>query len=217
MPSPNTERSGVLSAADILFLHRMRTNEAAADDEWVRVYLASIYRVACRMLRNRDEAAEVTVDAFIRLFQSVGEYEGESSSLRTWVFKVAFSEIRSPLGWVHRRCRRLIQPADDAPPSEDRRTRGWGLENRSRELDLGPSAAVAPQEMARERAVQAALEKLPRSRRSVVILRDIEGCSYEETAEILAISTDAVKRRLAKARAALTRDLSRYLSLGPIG
>ena len=207
----------MLSAAETLFFQRMRADEGAAHDELVRVYLASIYRVACRMLRNRDEAAEVTVDAFIRLYHSVGQNEAGCSSLRPWVFKVALSEIRNPLGWVHRRCRRLIQPTDDAALSEDRRTRGWGLENRSRELDLGPSVAIAPQEMARERAVQAALEKLPRRRRSVVILRDIEGCSYEETAEILAISTGAVRRRLAKGRAALTRDLARYLSLGPNG
>jgi RNA polymerase sigma-70 factor (ECF subfamily) len=194
----------VLSAAEILVLQRMRADETAVYDELVRTHLASIYRVARRMLRDPAEAAEVTVDVFVRLCRGGGQYEG-ACSVKTWVLRIAFSEIQDPLRWVLRRCRRLIPLTDDFARSEDRGTRGPGRGNRGRELEVELPTAVAPQEMDRDKAIRRALEKLPSRRRSVVVLRDVEGCSYDEIAEILAISTGAVTRRLAKARAALKR------------
>jgi RNA polymerase sigma-70 factor (ECF subfamily) len=199
-----------LSAEEVLFVLRLRANEDRAYDELVRTYHASIYHVACRMLSDPGEAADATQDIFVKVFKNIRGFRGQAS-LKTWIFKIAFSEILNRLRWSRRRHRQATVSLDaqDEPTSRSRRP-----------LDVahaGPTPEVALERKEREEAIQRALGKLSSEHRSIVVLRDIQGFSYQEIAEVLGISMGTVKSRLARGRAELKRCLMRYLSVRRIG
>jgi len=195
------ERGGVLDAQEAVFVGRLQANEDAAYDELVRVYHASIFHVAFRMLGDSSDAADAVQEIFLKVFRNVQGFRGDSS-LKTWIYRIAFSEILNRLRWWRRRFRSTTVSLDDGP------------EGRTPVLHLtapGPTPLQALEAKEREGAIQHALTKLSGEHRSIVILRDIEGFSYSEIAEILGISSGTVKSRLARARADMKKSLVRYL------
>src|SRR3989304_4766911 len=91
-----------VSAEEALFVLRLQANEDTAYDELVRTYNASIFHVAYRMLGDGGEAADVVQDIFLKVFRNIGGFKGEAA-LKTWIFKIAFSEIFNRLRWWKRR------------------------------------------------------------------------------------------------------------------
>ncbi len=199
-----------LSTEETLFVSRLQANEDAAYDELVREYHTCIYHVARRMLNDPGEAADVTQDIFVKVFRNIGRFRGQSS-LKTWIFKIAFSEILNRLRWARRRFRHRTVSLDDNPAD------GNGSFSTVQLSDNGLSPEAALQMKEREEAIQAGLDKLSRQHRSIVVLRDIQGLSYEEISQILGISIGTVKSRLARAREELKKRLVRYLSVQRIG
>jgi RNA polymerase sigma-70 factor (ECF subfamily) len=197
------EGGGVLDAQEALFVSRLQANDDAAYDELVRVYHASIFHVAYRMLGDSNEAADAVQDIFLKVFRHVQGFRGDSS-LKTWIYRIAFSEILNRLRWWKRRFRSSTVSLDD-----DRDGRGQAFKLVAPE----PSALHVLESKERESAIQQALTKLSGEHRSIVILRDIEGFSYSEIADILGISTGTVKSRLARARADMKKGLAKYLSI----
>ncbi len=198
-----------LSAEENLFVLRLQANDDAAYDELVRSYNASIYQVASRMLADPGEAADVTQDIFVKVFRNIDRFKGESA-LKTWIFKIAFSEILNRLRWFKRRHRNRTVFLDEAPSNGDDST---GVQVR----DESPTPEAALESKERGEAIQHALSKLSEQHRSIIVLRDIQGCTYSEIAQILSISIGTVKSRLARARADLKKCLMRYLSVRRIG
>lgn len=199
-----------LSTEETLFVSRLRANEDAAYDELVREYHSSLYHVAQRMLNDPGEAADVTQDIFVKVFRNIGRFRGQSS-LKTWLFKIAMSEILNRLRWAKRRFRQKTVSLDQTPVDGDVPA------NPVQISDGGLSPEAALQKKEREEAIQAALDKLPRKYRSIIVLRDIQGFSYEEIAQIHGISIGTVKSRIARARAELKKRLVRFLSVQRIG
>jgi len=198
------------TTADSLLVARLRANEDAAYDELVRSQHASIYNAAYRMLRDPGEAADVTQDVFLKVFRNINGFRGESS-LRTWIFRIAFSEILNRVRWSRRRyLHRTISiedqsqnPPEGHPPLQL--------------ADEGVTPEEALERKEQEQAFERALWKLSDEHRSVAVLRDVQGFSYVEIAEILGISMGTVKSRLARARAELKKQLMRYLSVQGLG
>jgi len=190
-----------LSAQESLFVLRLKANEDAAYDELVRTYNASIFHVACRMLGDTAEASDVVQEIFIKVFRNIGGFKGEAA-LKTWIFRIAFSEILNRLRWWKSRHRSSTVSLDDQPGA-----------NGHYVTDSGPSPDEALESRERELAIQQALGKLSRDHRSIVVLRDIEGFSYTEIADVLGISIGTVKSRLARARGDLKKSLMHYLSI----
>jgi len=191
---------------ETLLVARLRAGENAAYDELVRAHHASIYHAAYRMLRNAAEAADVTQDVFVKVFRHIEGFRGEAS-LRTWLFRIAFSEILNRVRWSRRHClHRTISIEGEAEKA--------GEGHAPLQVpDEGPSPEVELERRETEEAFQDALWKLSEEHRSVAILRDIQGFSYAEIAEILGISMGTVKSRLARARSELKRHLIPYLSV----
>jgi len=198
------ERSGVLDGREALFVLRLQANEDAAYDELVRVYSASIFHVAYRMLGDSSEAADVVQDIFLKVFRNIRGFRGDSS-LKTWVFRIALSEILNRLRWWKRRHRFSTVSLDDDAHNGN----GNGLHV----SDGRPSPQQALESKEQEAAIQEALSRLSSDHRSILILRDIEGFSYSEIAEVLGVSIGTVKSRLARARADMKKSLIRYLSV----
>jgi RNA polymerase sigma-70 factor (ECF subfamily) len=195
------ERGGVLDAQEAVFVGRLQANEDTAYDELVRIYHASVFHVAYRMLGDPSDAADAVQEIFLKVFRNVGGFRGDSS-LKTWIYRIAFSEILNRMRWWKRRFRSATVSLDDGP------------EGRAPFFHLaapGPSPHQALETKEREGAIQHALTKLSGDHRSIVILRDIEGFSYSEIAEVLGISVGTVKSRLARARADMKKSLVQYL------
>ena len=197
------ERAAEISAEEALFIQRLRANDDAAYDELVRGYNASIFHVAYRMLGDSADASDVVQEIFLKVFRNINGFKGESS-LKTWIFRIAFSEILNRLRWWKRRYRHATVSLD-----EDQNGNGHGY----RLSDATPGPEQILQSKEQEQAIQQALKKLSSDHRSIIILRDIEGFSYGEIAAVLGVSIGTVKSRLARARADLKKSLMRYLSV----
>ena len=199
-----------LSPDETLFVQRLRSNEDSAYDELVRTYHAPLYHVACRMLRDPGEAADVTQDVFVKVFRNIGRFRGQSS-LKTWIFKIGFREVLNRVRWSRRRWRQFTVSLEGRPGSEDGDSEAVQIADSS----LSPEAELQRRE--RSDAIQQALGKLSVEHRSIVVLRDIQGFSYNEISEILGVSPGTVKSRLARARTDLKKRLMRYLSVQRVG
>lgn len=197
------ERAAELNAEEASFVLRLQANEDAAYDELVRTYHGSIFHVAYRMLGDSAEASDVVQEIFLKVFRNIGGFKGEAA-LKTWIFRIAFSEILNKLRWWKRRYRFSTVSIDD-----DQNGNGNGHQV----SDSKPTPEQILQSKEQETAIQQALSKLSGDHRSIIVLRDIEGFSYNEIADVLGISIGTVKSRLARARADLKKSLMRYLSV----
>jgi len=199
-----TSGQSALRAEEAMFVMRLQANEDAAYDELVRTYSSSIFHVAYRMLGDTAEASDIVQEIFLKVFRNIGGFKGEAA-LKTWIFRIAFSEILNRLRWWKRRHRFATVSLDDSPND-------FGMSG-PMVAASSPTPEQALQSKEEEDAIQQALGKLSREHRSIVVLRDIEGFSYNEIADVLGVSVGTVKSRLARARADLKKSLMRYLSV----
>jgi RNA polymerase sigma-70 factor, ECF subfamily len=199
-----TAGQSALTADEALFVERLQANEDAAYDELVRTYSTSIFHVAYRMLGDPAEASDVVQDIFLKVFRNINGFKGEAA-LKTWIFRIAFSEILNRLRWWKRRHRFTTVSLDD-------QLGGASVSERF-VVAKSPTPEQALQSKEEETSIQQALGKLSREHRSIIVLRDIEGFSYNEIADVVGVSIGTVKSRLARARADLKKSLMRHLSV----
>ncbi len=161
-------------------------------------YHQPIYSLIARSLNDPADAADITQEVFIKVFRGIRSFNGESS-LRTWLYRIALHEASNQRRWWSRHKRQEIT-IDATSEYED------GGETCTLASAL-PDHADSPFDHAAQGElkfrVEASLRELPEVFRTVVVLREIEGFSYEEIAEILDISIGTVKSRLTRGRAAL--------------
>jgi RNA polymerase sigma-70 factor (ECF subfamily) len=196
------DRPAELNAQEAVFVSRLQANEDAAYDELVRSYSSTIYHVAYRMLGDPADASDVVQEIFIKIFRNIRGFKGEAA-LKTWIFRIAFSEILNRLRWWKRRHKYATVSLDEEANGNAANI----------VVHAGPTPEQVLQSKERESAIQHALRRLSHEHRSIIVLRDIEGFSYNEIADVLGISIGTVKSRLARARADLKKSLMRYLSV----
>jgi RNA polymerase sigma-70 factor (ECF subfamily) len=196
------DRPAELNAQEAVFVSRLQANEDAAYDELVRGYSATIYHVAYRMLGDSADASDVVQEIFIKIFRNIKGFKGEAA-LKTWIFRIALSEILNRLRWWKRRHKYTTVSLDEEANGKPTAI----------VLHGGPTPEQVLQSKEREAAIQRALRRLSHEHRSIIVLRDIEGFSYNEIADVLGLSIGTVKSRLARARADLKNSLMRYLSV----
>ena len=189
-------------SADEQFLDRLRAGEAAAFNRLVTERTPDVYGLLCRLTDDPEEARDLTQETFLQAFRSVAHFRGEAD-LRTWLYRIAVNQARNRWRWWKRR-RRDVTVSLDAPASSngDERPLAGRLEDAHAP---DPEANALANE--RERALLDALAKLARPYREAVVLRDVEGLSYEEVAAALGINVGTVKSRLSRGRLELRRRL----------
>jgi RNA polymerase sigma-70 factor (ECF subfamily) len=198
-PAAPVELCEVRPRAEAEFIERLRRGDAAAFEELVTERSGEIYGLLFRFTENAEEARDLTQETFLRAFQSIDRFRGEAD-LRTWIYRIAINQARNRWRWWRRRRRESTVSLDATQ----------GDSNQTLLSTLAESAANPEQEtLAHERevALRAALGKLGQSYREAVILRDIEGFTYEEIATTLGINVGTVKSRLARGRQELRRKL----------
>lgn len=169
---------------DVELVERHRCGDARAFNEVYARFEEMVYNLAFRLSGNYEEAADLTQEIFLRVYRHLGSFGGRSS-LKTWIFRIAVNHCRDRLS----RWRPLTQPlGDDVSEGE------VAYADPSR----GPEElAVAADE---GRRVAEGLARLPPVFREAVVLRDIEGLSYEEIAEVLGVRIGTVRSRIARGR-----------------
>src|ERR1051325_86561 len=113
-----TAGHSALTPEEALFVMRLQANEDAAYDELVRTYNTSIFHVAYRMLGDTAEASDVVQEIFIKVFRNIGSFKGQAA-LKTWIFRIALSEILNRLRWWKSRHRSTTVSLDDSPNGQE--------------------------------------------------------------------------------------------------
>ncbi len=190
--------------AETQFIERLRAGDAAAFDTLVSERSGDIYALLYRLTEDAEEARDLTQETFLQAFRHVARFRGDAD-LRTWLYRIAINQARNRRRWWRRRRRESMLSLDS----------NEGADERPLGERLADQRASDPEQLAlageRERALLAALRTLGRTYREVVVLRDIEGLSYEEVAAAAGISIGTVKSRLSRGRAELRKKLERSL------
>lgn len=183
-------------ALDRLLVDRFKSGDEAAFNEMVSRYWDRIYGMVHQLLRNQQDAEEVTQDAFIRAHRGLVNFRGDAA-FSTWLYQIATNLARNRY-WYWWRRKRDKTVSFDQPVSDDNSTPL--SEVFSTEMDT-PGDITVTQELVDHIAV--GMEKISSKHREILILRNVKNMAYEEIAEVLGISVGTVKSRIARARESL--------------
>ncbi len=187
----------------------VRALQAGSDDAFrqlIAQYSGPLYSLLLRSVANPADAADVTQDVFVKVFRSIGSFRG-NSSLKTWIYRIAMHEASNSRRWWVRHKKAEI--TIDEPAGEDDGGLNFSLADTLADGRESPFESVRQAQL--RATVEAALRDVPEAFRTVVILREVEGMTYDEVAEILNINIGTVKSRLMRGRSALRKLLEARL------
>lgn len=182
-------------ADDAALVRRAQAGDLAAFDALVLRHQQEVFAIAVRMLGDRDEAQDVAQDTFVRAYRGLRAFRSEAT-LSTWLVSITMNLCRNRRRWWARR-RRVIAASLDEPVGAEQDPAGHDA------VDPAPAPSEMAQSREQRQAIGAALLLLEEAARQVVVLRDLQGCSYEEIAAALHCEIGTVKSRLHRARLTL--------------
>jgi RNA polymerase sigma-70 factor (ECF subfamily) len=182
-PEPESSEARLLAG--------LQSGDEVAFEVLVRTYGGRMLAVTRRLLQNEDDARDAVQEAFLCAFRSVQQFRGQSR-LSTWLHRIAVNAALMKRRAAASRPETAIDPLLPEFAADG---------HHARPVETLPEAALMRREA--RQLVRAAIARLPENYRTVVLLRDIEELSTEETAQTLGITTTAVKLRLHRARQAL--------------
>lgn len=187
--------------ADWTVVQAVQGGDVAAFDGLIRKYRARVYGVVYNLTSNREDAADLTQDVFIKAFKSIHRFQGQSSFF-TWVYRIA---VNSTLSHLRKNRLRsffsLEKIAEDDPASRELLAATADREGADRGAYIGEL----------QEKLNEAMQKLSIKHRTVVTLFEIDGLSHQEIAQILNCSVGTVRSRLHYAKQLLQADLQAYL------
>ena len=190
--------SGV-EQSDLELVRRVQRGERAAFDLLVLRYQHKVVKLVARLLRDPAEAEDVAQEAFVKAYRAIGSFRGDSA-FYTWLYRIAVNTARNAMA---SRQRRPLDYESDLSESEQST-----VESRMRHSDT-PEAMALSDEI--HRTVNRAVGDLPEDLRTAVILREVEGLSYEEIAQAMDCPVGTVRSRIFRAREAIDRSLKPLL------
>lgn len=189
-------------AADLALVDKAKAGDRKAFGVLVETYQQRVYAIAFGILRSRDDAWDAAQEAFVKAYKNLHRFEG-NSAFYTWLYRITYN-----LSIDHLRDRKRRERADLTETKK--------LEEALRRT--GKKPAGDPDESADRRELTAvlheAMSKLSDKHRAIIVLREIEGLSYEEIADVLKISKGTVMSRLFHARKNLQKLLGPYVQEG---
>jgi len=185
---------------DAALVDRARAGEVAAFEALLIRHQAAAFALAYQIVRQREDAQDITQEAFVRVFRGLRDFKGQAA-FKTWLHRIV---VNLALDALRRRSRQPAASYDDArePGDEAREEVGTHPEG-------DPDRSLEARE-ARE-AIRVALEELPAPQRAVLLLREVEGLSYQEIAEVIGCALGTVMSRLHYARRRLRERLRPFL------
>ena len=179
---------------ETLIISQAKCGSREAFEVLVRSHQQRVYAITWRMLGNKQEAEDAAQDVFVQAYRALASFRGEAA-FSTWLISIAMNVCRNYRRSLARR-RRVIACSLDEPKQED-------APDKHDVPDSQPSAAEKIQRKDQHEQILEALQLLDEPHRSVIVLRDIHGYSYEEIASTLECEVGTVKSRLNRARLAL--------------
>jgi RNA polymerase sigma-70 factor (ECF subfamily) len=174
---------------------RCASNDEFACAELVAEHQRMVVQLATNLLGDREEALDLSQEVFLRVFATIHRFRGQSS-LRTWIYRIAVNQARNRHRFWRRRHR-----AEQVSLDQHVAVHGDCLPGH----EAAPDGVLARKELADR--LQQALDRLPFDQRTAIVLREIDGLSYEEIAYSLGVALGTVKSRLTRARKALREEL----------
>jgi len=185
-----------VETGEAALIARCSAGDEVACSDLVEQHQRMVYQLALHLLGDHNEALDVSQEVFLRVFRTLGTFKGQSS-LRTWIYRIVVNQAWNRQRWWRRR-----RQGDQVSLDEHVRARG---ERAFRDAGPAPDRLLDQKETADR--VWRALEQLPFEQRTAIVLREIDGLSYEEIAFSLGVAGGTVKSRLARAREALRAQL----------
>ncbi len=185
--------------SDQLALDRARNGDAGAYNELVLKYQGRIFSKVFSMLRNRQDAEEITQDTFIRAYRVLSSFRG-TANFSSWIYQIGINLAHNRY-WYWRRRKRNESMSLDANIGEDM---GATLHDIIADNAQGPGGEVDQNEFVKK--VAECMEQLKPEHAHILTMRNVQNMSYEEIAEELGLSIGTVKSRINRARESL-RDL----------
>jgi RNA polymerase sigma-70 factor (ECF subfamily) len=195
-----------LATDDLTLVKRVRDGDQRAFKLLVERYQRKVYAVALGMLKDKEEAMDVSQEAFVKVYKYLDHFKGDSS-FYTWLYRITVNICID----VMRRKNSAggeMEEFDESAPMDLSEARIGALGSR---LGTNPQKSALRRELAEK--IQEALAAVPEKHRAILLLREIEGMSYEDLSRTLDIPKGTVMSRLFHARAKVQKILSEYLEL----
>lgn len=183
-------------AEEAQLVARLRRRDEKAFRLFVRHFEAPVYNLVLRMLGHEEEARDVSQEVFVTVFRAIADFR-EESKLSTWLFRIVTNHCRNRQKYLGRRSYGRTDSFEEALDSAEATVFG--------ERPVQPDRALEGERL--ERALQAAIAGLDPEHRELVVLRDIQGLSYEEIRKVTGLAEGTVKSRLHRARMTLKEKL----------
>jgi RNA polymerase sigma-70 factor (ECF subfamily) len=180
-----------IGAREATLVQRCAAKDEMACAELVGEHQRMVVQLAVNLLNDRDEALDVSQEVFLRVFRTIHRFRGQSS-LRTWIYRIAVNQARNRHRFWRRRHRADQVSLDDHMAAHGELVSG---------AQQTPERALVQKELAER--LQKALNGLPFDQRTAIVLREVDGLSYDEIAFSLGVAIGTVKSRLTRARQAL--------------
>lgn len=181
----------IMESHEDKLISRAAAGDGAAFSELMTMHEKRMYAVALRMCANREDAQDCLQDAMLRVYRSIGGFKGQSS-FSTWVYRITMNTC---LDELRRRKTRSASSLDTMLEG------GWS----PTDGENGPEKQAVASEQ--RRVLNSAIADLPEDMRSAIVLRDVQGFSYEEIAEMLEVNIGTIKSRISRGREKLRQIL----------
>ncbi len=196
-----------MATDDITLVQRVRTGDQRAFKLLVERYQRKVYGVALGMLKDKEEARDVAQEAFVKVYKYLDHFKGDAS-FYTWLYRIT---VNICIDVMRKKGSGLKNDHVEFDESVRHDTTEANLGSLGTQLGTNPQKAALRRELADK--IAAAFEQIPESHRKILLLREIEGMSYEELAKVLDIPKGTVMSRLFHARLKMQKILSGYLEL----
>jgi len=188
--------------SELTLVQAAKKGDLEAFSELVKRYDRNVFRIAQHITHNEEDAQDVVQEAFLKAYQNLDQFQG-NSKFYTWLVRIAVNEALMKLR--RRRTDRTVSIDEDVETDEGTMPREVA--------DWSPNPEQLYGQSELSEILKKTIQGLPPGFRTVFVLRDVEGLSTEETAEMLGLSIPAVKSRLLRARLQLRERLAKYFKL----
>lgn len=188
----------ILESEDII-IKKAISGDDGAFETLVRTYESFVYNVAYQSLKSQDDAFDVSQEVFIKVYKSLGSFRGDCK-FSTWIYRVAQNVVKDFLRSKENKLKTVSVYETDSDGEEHQ------LEIVDESTAADPIASFEKKE--RAALVREAISRLSEEQRAVIVLRDMEGYTYEEIAEMLFLDMGTVKSRINRGRNAIKKFLS---------
>ncbi|HKD15610.1 MAG TPA: sigma-70 family RNA polymerase sigma factor [Candidatus Angelobacter sp.] len=185
--------------SELTLVQAAKKGDLEAFSDLVKRYDRNVFRIAQHITHNEEDAQDVVQEAFLKAYQNLDQFQG-NSKFYTWLVRIAVNEALMKLR--RRRTDRTVSIDEDVETEEGTMPREVA--------DWSPNPEQLYGQSELSDILKKTIQGLPPGFRTVFVLRDVEGLSTEETAEMLGLSIPAVKSRLLRARLQLRERLAKY-------